>query len=56
MMNTTTYIKMNPSPFIPAAMMGLDVPPDRDAEEYIDEYLDSILNENCRYNADWEFC
>ena len=41
MMNTTTYIRMTPSPFIPAVTMGLDVPPDRDAEEYIDEYLDS---------------
>ncbi len=56
MMNTTTYIRLTPSPFIPAVTMGFDVPPDRDAEEYIDEYLDSILNEDLRYNVDWEFC
>ena len=31
------------------------VPKDRDAEEYIDEYLDGILNDFLRYNSDWEF-
>ena len=35
--------------------MTIPVPVDRDAEEYINEYLDGMLNENLRYNSDWEF-
>lgn len=35
--------------------MTISVPADRDVEEYIDEYLDSILCENARYNVEWEF-
>ena len=54
MRDITTYIRVFPSPFIPAATMGLDIPADRDAEEYIDEYLDSILNEDLKYNVEWE--
>ena len=33
----------------------ISVPEDRDAEEYIDELLDSILNEDLRYNVEWDF-
>lgn len=36
-------------------MMTIPVPTDRDAEEYIDELLDGMLNEFLRYNSEWEF-
>lgn len=44
-----------PSTFIPEFEMIVPVPDDRDAEEYIDELLDSILAEDLKYNVDWDF-
>ena len=44
-----------PSTFIPEFEMIISVPDDRDAEEYIDELLDSILAEDLKYNVDWDF-
>lgn len=41
--------------FAPMIKMEIDVPDNRDAEEYIDELLDSILADEYRYNADWDF-
>ena len=41
--------------FVPEIVIGIEVPEDRDAEEYIDELLDFMLNENMGYNVDWEF-
>lgn len=41
--------------FVTGFKMTIDVPGNRDAEEYIDEYLDTILNINLRYNCDWVF-
>lgn len=41
--------------FMPSVEMIINVPNDRDDEEYIDEILDSILNVDLRYNCDWEF-
>lgn len=41
--------------FAPMIKMEIDVPDGRDTEEYIDELLDSILADEFRYNADWEF-
>lgn len=35
--------------------MTIAVPRDRDPEEYIDEVLDTMLNDDLRYNCDWEF-
>ena len=35
--------------------MIISIPEDRDTEEYIDELLDCILNEDLRYNVDWDF-
>ena len=35
--------------------MEIDVPENRDPEEFIDEYLDSILSDDFRYNCEWEF-
>lgn len=53
---TTLYsIRMTASCFTPTVTMTIDVPTDRDAEEYIDEYLDTILSEDFRLNCEWEF-
>lgn len=41
--------------FEPEIVITIDVPCDEDAETYIDEFLDNILNENLRYNCDWNF-
>lgn len=41
--------------FAPYVIMDIVVPENRDAEEYIDELLDSILVEEFRYNAEWDF-
>lgn len=46
---------VKPSCFIPEFEMIIAVPEDRDIEEYIDELLDSILNEDLRYNVEWDF-
>ena len=48
-------IILYPSCFHKPCLMQITVPQDRDPEEYIDEYIDSILADNMRYNADWEF-
>lgn len=48
-------ICVKPSCFAPEFKMAIRIPEDRDAEEYIDELLDSILNEDLRYNVEWDF-
>lgn len=48
-------ITFKPSCFAPACMMEINVPDYRDAEEYIDEYLDGMLNEEIKWNCDWSF-
>lgn len=35
--------------------MIIPIPTDRDDEEYIDELLDGILNNEVRYNIEWDF-
>lgn len=35
--------------------MIIPIPEDRDAEEYIDEFLDTILCEDLKYNVEWDF-
>lgn len=49
----TIWIK--PSSFAPEFKMIIHVPKGRDDEEYIDELLDGILNDEFRYNAEWDF-
>lgn len=39
----------------PNAYMMIPVPSDRDKEEYIDEFLDNMLNEDLRYNTEWNY-
>lgn len=48
-------IKVSLSCFTPTIIMDIVIPENRDAEEYIDELLDTILTEEFRYNADWDF-
>lgn len=49
----TIWVK--PSSLAPEFEMIIYVPTDRDDEEYIDELLDGILNDEFRYNVDWDF-
>lgn len=49
----TILVKL--SCFAPAFEMIISIPDDRDSEEYIDEFLDSVLNDEFRYNAEWDF-
>lgn len=48
-------ISVKPSCFIPKFEMIILVPDNRDSEEYIDELLDGILNDDLRYNVEWDF-
>ena len=48
-------ILVKPSCFAPEFRMEIRIPEERDAEEYIDELLDSILAEEFRYNCEWDF-
>ena len=49
----TIWVK--PSCFAPEFEMVVPIPDDRDAEEYIDELLGGILNEDMKYNVEWDF-
>lgn len=49
------HISLSLSCFAPTIEMRIVIPPDRDEEEYIDEILDSILDEEFRYNCEWDF-
>ena len=48
-------ILVKPSCFSPEFEMIIRIPDERDSEEYIDELLDSILNDEFRYNVEWDF-
>ena len=48
-------IAMKPSCFFPEITLEIMVPEDRDAEEFIDELLDTILCEEFRWNCEWDF-
>lgn len=49
-------IKFYPGNSTTPVVMTILVPNDRDPEEYINEFLDGMLNDDLRYNSDWEFC
>lgn len=49
----TIWVK--PSCFCPEFEMIISVPDNRDSEEYIDELLDGILNDDLKYNVEWDF-
>lgn len=42
--------------FAPEVQMLINVPYGCDPIEYIDQFLDGVLNEDLRYNTDWYFC
>lgn len=46
---------MFPSCFAPEIVMEINVPENRDAEDYIDELLDSVLRDEFRWNCEWDF-
>lgn len=48
-------INVTISCFIPSFIMEVPIPEGRDAEEAIDEFLDTILQEDFRYNCEWDF-
>lgn len=48
-------ISVSFSCFAPSVIMKVIIPEGRDEEEYIDELLDAILNEEFRYNCEWDF-
>lgn len=48
-------ISAQPSCFAPEFKMIISIPDVRDSEEYIDELLDAILNDEFRYNVEWNF-
>lgn len=48
-------ILVKPSCFAPEFEMIITIPDGRDAEEYIDELLDGILNDDFKYNVEWDF-
>ena len=51
----TKRIEVTLSCFVRTFIMEIIVPINVDAEEYIDELLESILTEEFRYNAEWNF-
>lgn len=53
--STRVKIELTLSCFAPTVWMEIDVPADRDKEEYVDELLDSMLTDEFRYNCEWEF-
>lgn len=48
-------IAVRPSCFAPEFDMIIPVPDGRDAEEYIDELLGGVLDNDLRYNVEWDF-
>ena len=48
-------IEVSLSCFVPTFVMEIQIPNDRDSEEYIDELLDSILDDEFKYNVEWDF-
>lgn len=48
-------IEVTLSCFAPTFIMEIAIPNDRDTEEYIDELLDSMLVDEFKYNAEWDF-
>ena len=48
-------IEVSLSCFAPTIIMEIIIPDGRDAEEYIDELLDSMLVDEFRYNVEWDF-
>ena len=48
-------IELTLSCFAPIIIIEIEVPDDRNDEEYIDELLDGMLVDEFKYNAEWDF-
>ena len=48
-------IELYLSCFAPTILMEIKIPNNRDEEEYVNELLESILNDEFRYNLEWDF-
>ena len=48
-------IELWPADAAVPALVTIYIPNDKDDDEYIDAYLDGMLNEFLRYNCDWVF-
>ena len=48
-------ISVTPSCFHPIFEMIISIPEDQDPCNYIDTLLNDILNEDLKYNAEWDF-
>ena len=48
-------ITVTPCCFYPDCIMEIDVPDNEDAEEYIDGFLEAIIDSEFRYNVEWDF-
>lgn len=48
-------VEVSLSCFAPTFVMEIQIPDNRDSEEYIDELLDSVLNDEFKYNVEWNF-
>lgn len=49
------HISVNFGSYMPTIEMRIVIPPSRDEEEYIDEFLDTVLADEFRYNCVWDF-
>lgn len=49
-------IRVKVSCFVPEFIMEIKVPDNADTEEYIDELIESVFDDEFKYNAEWEFC
>lgn len=47
-------IEVDFGPFIKGCQMIIKIPENEDTEEYINSYLDFILNEDLQYNCDYK--
>ncbi len=53
--STREVILLSLPNFATKIRMEINVPNDRDPEEYIEEMIDFIFNENIIYDIDWDF-
>lgn len=55
MKTKSTAISVSFPGFTPRFKMIIEVPVDRDAEEYIDDLLEEFVSEDMFYNLVWDF-
>lgn len=50
--NRTIKVKIT---YVPEFLMTIPVPTYRDDEEFIDEFIEGLMNNNCLSSCDWDF-